>query len=138
MNHSEHFKIVSSVGKVLHIEIKGFITDEIVDVIREPILSEFSRAAFAFVGKPWIILVDMSDFRPSSKKGQMLLSSIMKLAQTSGLYHAVEIIPSALTRLSMHSSANYAGHESFRTVVESMEEAHKAVAEKQRDMRNEK
>ncbi len=133
MNTRDYFRIISSIGRVLHVEIKGFISDEIIDDIKEPILNEFNHAIFAFGGKPWIILVDMREFRPTSKKGRQLLSAMMKRSQENGLYHAVEIVPSALTRLSLHSSANSAGFESF-SIVESMDEALRVVADKQKTL----
>ena len=136
MDQTDFFRVISRAGRVLHIQLKGFIEDEMVDAIQGPILEEFTRAIETFGKDPWIILVDMTEFRPTSTKGQNLVAAMMKQAHAHALYHSVEVIPSALTRLTLASTSSRAKHDAFRTVVESMEQARKAVEEALERMRS--
>jgi len=130
MDVTQYFQIVSTSHKLLHIELKGFWSDHVVDDMGEEFLLQFREGIdkLSGLGK-FIALVDMSEFEVLSAKAKNIISKMMDYAGPRGTYKAVEVMPKALTSLGLKQAAEMAKQSDFRVVVKSLAEG-KAVIEK--------
>lgn len=135
MNSAKYFKIVSVSDHVVHVENSGFWSDEAAEQIGNAYLIDFRRAAkgAARTG-PFIVLADLRRLEVLSRKGRVALSRVMNCAKQLGMYKAVEVIPNAITRLSVQDAARLTGESDFRIVTDSFDKAMTMVETFKREM----
>ena len=124
MELNDFFTIVSAADHVLHFEHKGFWTPDVIEKWGEPMLSRL-REAISKLSKegPFIILADLSELDVLSKEGRKFYSRGMQSAKDYGMYKGVEVVPNAVTRLSIREAAELTGSSEFRIVTKSIDEA---------------
>lgn len=135
MNVADYLKIVSTEGRILHFECHGFWSTGVMKELGDQMWKQWVAAIDTFRGRPYVALVDVSRFKPGSDEGKDMVARMMKYNQDTGMVHAVEVVPSATLQLAQRSSAQKAGHSPFRTVVSSIDDAKRIVAEKVRELR---
>ena len=136
MDVARYFRIAAVSGHVLHLEMKGFWSDEVVEQIQSDVMLQFNEAAAEVLQEgPYIVLADLSHLEVLSQKGRAFLSNAMKHAKEHGMYKAVEVVPNAITRLSTREAAETSGKDDFRTLTKSLDEAAPIVDELARQLR---
>jgi hypothetical protein len=124
MDTARYFEIISATENVLHFEMRDFWSDEVVGQIGDVFLSQFRKAAAkAASQRKFIVLADFSDLAVLSRNARVVLSQAMAYAKENGLIKGVEVVPSAITALSIREAAELTGRDDFRIVVETLEEA---------------
>ena len=124
MNVAEYFKVVSVNDRVIHLEHKGFWSDEVAEKIADSIMLDFRRAAIEASSEgPFIMLADLRRIGVLSRKGRIAVSRLMSCAKEYNMYKSIEIIPHAITRLSLREAAELSDVNNFRVMTESLEEA---------------
>jgi len=121
---SQYFKVVSVADHVIHLEHQGFWSDQVAERIGDAIVARFRKAAVqASREGPFIVLADLREMGVLSQKGRVALSRVMRCAKEHGMYKAVEVIPNAITRLSLREAAELTGKNDFRVLVNTLDEA---------------
>ena len=124
MNAAVYFRIVAVDDHVVHLEHKGFWSDKVVEQIEDTILAQFKQTIDKVSRKgPFIVLADLRELAVLSKKGRVVLSRFMSYGKKRGLFKAVEVVPNAITRLSIREAAELSGKDDFRVMTNSMDEA---------------
>ncbi len=128
MDATKYFRIISSTKGLMHFEMMGFWSDEVVDQIGGAFLSRLKEAITeaSSPGK-FIVLADFTDLAVLSQKARVVLSQAMAHAKEHGLLKGVEVVPSAITALSIREAAELTGKDDFRVVVKTLEEAESVV-----------
>ena len=130
----DYFRIVSRDAQVLHFELTGFWSEEVVAEIREPFLGTFREAVDGFRGRPFLILADLSGLSVLPPAGKVLVADTMAYAMERGLHRAIDVLPKVVTKLSVEGAAGQTGQGDFRTVVSSLEEATALLSELRREL----
>jgi len=131
---SDYFEVVSIEENVLHIELKGFWSDEVIEQFGPTIQAGFRKAVVSLKGKRFILLADWSGspiFGPRAE--EHLAESMMIFKQHNG-YKVVEIVPKALVRIGLQKAAAQTGEDDFRIVVKNFTEAREVVEELKQDI----
>ncbi|MBN2218627.1 MAG: hypothetical protein JW719_14720, partial [Pirellulales bacterium] len=81
-----------------------------------------------------IVLADLRQLEVLSRKGRVALSRVMNCAKQLGMYRAIEVIPNAITRLSVRDAAEMTGESDFRIVTDSFDDAMAMVETFKREM----
>jgi hypothetical protein len=132
---SKYFRIVSSDDRVLHIEISGFWSDEVIDEVGDIFFSRFTDAVDEISSEgPFILLVDLSHMAVMTPQAKDLAGKSMVYSRTHGQYKAVEVIPKALVSVGVTESAYLAGSAHLRIVVKSLEQGEEVIAGLRREM----
>ena len=128
MDVQEYFEVHSTMGHVLHAEMKGFWSDRNIDEIGGEFLAQF-KAAVDDVSShgPFVVLADLAELAVLTKRGRAFLTQAMAYASDHGLHKAIEVIPNAITTLSANEAAQHSDKGNFRVVVKSFEEAERLV-----------
>ena len=128
MDVTEYFKVVSVSDHVVHLVNSGFWSDEVAEQIGNAIVSDFRKAAREAAREgPFIVLADLRRLEVLSRQARLALSRVMSCAKAYGMYRAVEVVPNAITRLSIRDAAALTGTPDFRIALTSMEEALETV-----------
>ncbi|MCP4896878.1 MAG: hypothetical protein GY906_07870 [bacterium] len=120
---SDYYNIVSIDDHVIHDELKGFWSDQIIDEIGPEFLKLWEDAVKSFNGRPFITLTDWSDCSVMTDKAKEYLAKAMTIFKQHNGRNVVEVVPKTTTRLSIEAAARNAGAPTFRTVVTSLSEA---------------
>ncbi|MBN1590682.1 MAG: hypothetical protein JW888_14305 [Pirellulales bacterium] len=124
MDITEYFRIVSTSGRVLHLENKGFWSEQVARQLGGAMLAQFRKAAKEVSREgPFIVLADLRELDVLSRQGKVILSRVMQCAKDYGIYKSVEIVPNAITKLSIREAAELTGQPNFRVMTGSFDEA---------------
>jgi len=136
MDVTKYFKIVSVSDHVVHLENKGFWSDNVAEQVGNAFLAEFRKAAKeASREGPFIVLADLRQMEVLSREeGRVALSRVMSCARAYGMYRAVEVVPNTITRLSIREAAELTGKPEFRIVVDTMDDALATIETLKREM----
>lgn len=129
MDISDYFEVVSTSGRVFHFRLKGFLSDAVVAEIAEPFYDKWCAEVDSMQGEAFLTLADTTQFKPPAESAKALIGKCMKYGKEKGLYKTVEVMPSAITKMAVRQSAEQTGHDDFRVVVSSVDEAIEKVNE---------
>ena len=121
MEKSDYFKVASSEYPLVHGQVFGFWSDEFVDQLGAAVLAEWRQAVDRMGGRPFLVLAEVS-MTAASPRGKALMAQIMSYAKSKQLYRSVEVLPGALVKINIQSSARQSeGGDNFRIVVDTLE-----------------
>lgn len=134
VNIDDYYRIVSIQDNVIHVEIRGFWEDRIIDQIGPEFIALYENAVKQFQGKRYITLADWSTCPVLGKKMIEYFSKAMLVVKRNNGYKVVEIIPKALAQLGVKAAAEQTGKDDFRIVVSSLAEAQKVIAQLKQEL----
>lgn len=137
MESDKYFKIVSEFGNVIHIKPQGNWTDEIAEKFGKELKDKFKHAVTDMEqrSRKFIVLANMSNFKISGQKTKDLLTELMKTSVSNPMfYHTVQVIPDAITRISIQESSEKAGQTKVKTIVASLEEANTKIIDLKKEL----
>ncbi len=129
MQLSDHFEVISTRDQVFHFRLKGFFSDAITAQIETDFVAIFRKNVDS-VGagmQAFYLLVDMSELKTLPAKAKTMVADCMMYLGGFNLIKAVEVMPSALTRVSLDDAAEKSGEDDFRIVVGSVQEAWETI-----------
>ena len=118
----DYFRVISASNRVLHFELKGFWNQDVVQNRGEEFVSAFKSAVDQMNGR-FVALADASDFKPYTAEAKRLVGETMQYARQKGLHKAVEVLPDAVSQLSVKEAASSTGKDDFRIVVNNVLDA---------------
>ena len=129
MNMSDHFEVISTADQVFHFRLKGFMSSEVTAQIETDFVALFRENVDSVGegGRAFYLLVDMSKLKTLPPKAKAMVAECMKYLGGFNLIKAVEVMPSALTRVSLDDAAEKSGEDDFRIVVGSVQEARETI-----------
>jgi hypothetical protein len=122
LNINEYFEIKSTADRVIHFELRGFWSDEVIAAIEDEFLQQFQEVVLAYDGQSFLVLADLTKFRTPSQQAQELVAKGIKFARENNLLKTIQVMPSALVQMAIRQSAKQTGRDDFRIVVTSVEE----------------
>ncbi|GAK55130.1 hypothetical protein U27_01961 [Candidatus Vecturithrix granuli] len=134
VNIDNYYRVVSIQGNVIHVEIKGFWDDRIIDQIGPEFLRLYENAIKQLHGKRFITLADWSTCPVLGKKMIDYFSKAMLLVKRYNGHKVVEVIPKALAQIGVKAAAEQTGKDDFRIVVTSLAEAQKAIEQLKQEL----
>lgn len=135
-NSNEYFNIVSTEGRILFFEVKGFWSDVAVERFEEHAFASWKNAVDSYDGEAFVSMPDMTNFKVARSKGKALIARMMKYAQGRNLFHSVQVMPEAMARIVISESVRESGHGSFRSVVHNLEDGKKLARKKLDEIEN--
>ncbi len=131
---SDYYNIVSIEDRVIHDEMKGFWSDQVIDQIGPEFLKLWEDAVTSLGGKPFITLTDWSACPVMTDKAKEYLAKAMTILKQHNGLKVVEVVPKQTTRFSIQAAARQAGEDDFRIVVATLSEALDLVKELEKDL----
>jgi hypothetical protein len=131
---SDYFRVVSIEGNILHIELKGFWSDEVIEQFGPAIQKGFRKAVLSLKGKRFILVADWSGSPVFGSRAEEHLAESMTIFKQHNGYKVVEIVPKALVRIGLKKAAAQTGEDDFRIVVKNLAKARKVVEELKQDL----
>jgi hypothetical protein len=122
MDISDYFVVVSTNDGVVHFQLKGFWSEKVAAEIGQEFVKQFKEAIDKMRGQKYFALVDVTEFKTPSPEANELLAQSMKYANQYNLQKAVEVLPSAVLKLSLKDAERQSGESGFRIMVSSVEE----------------
>jgi len=119
MNAEDTIRIIEQRERVLFAKLTGQLSQEVV--------KEFGEK---FGGRKWIAVPDLTDLSPPGKEGNELIGRMMKYALEHNLYHSIEIVPSAVAKMSVREAAKNIDVAQWRTTVMDRQQAETVLDEK--------
>lgn len=135
VNIDDYHRIVSIQDNVIHVEIKGFWDDHVIDQIGTEFIARYENAIKQLHGKRFITLADWSTCPVLGKRMIEYLGKAMLLVKRYNGYKVVEVIPKALAQMGIKTAAEQTGKDDFRIVVSSLAEAQKVIAQLKQELR---
>jgi len=124
MDITEYFRTISLTDHVMYVEMSGFWSNEVATQVGKSFLAQFTKAVNTVSAEGRFVgLADLTHLAVLSREGRVLLSQAMRYAKDHGLHKVVEVIPGAITTLSVREAAELTGKDDFRVVVKSLGEA---------------
>jgi hypothetical protein len=124
---SDYFRVVSIQDNVIHIELKGFWSDQVIEEYGPEIQRAFGEAIMSLGGKRFILVADWSGSPVFGTKAQGHLAQSMTLFKEHNGYKTIEIVPKALVRIGLKQAAAQTGEDDFRVVVSTHAEAQEVL-----------
>ncbi len=134
MDPSGLFRIVSDTDRVIHVEILGFWSDEMLDESSDRYFELFTKAVDRQNGQPFLVLADLSNTPFITEHGIEFMVRAMKYAHGHGLYKSVQVLPRAMTRMGVSQAAAKVDDPGFRTVVPSLSKGFTLINELKREL----
>lgn len=134
VNIDDYYRVISVQDNVVHVEIKGFGDDRIIDQIGPQFLALYENAVKQCRGKRFITLADWSTCPVLGKKMIEYFSKAMLILKRYNGYKVVEVIPKALAQIGVKTAAEQTGKDDFRIVVSSLAEAQKVIEQLKREL----
>ena len=131
---SEYFRLVSVNDNVIHIELKGFWSDDVMDQFSEEILGTVTRAYESLRGKRPILLADWTESPIFGSKAEEHLAESVKVFKQYNGYKVIEVVPKTLVKMGLRKVAAQTGEEDFRIAVNTLAEAWDVIEELQKDL----
>ena len=134
MDISSYFNVIAIEDRVLHVELTGFWSDQVMEQLSPEIQAAFEKAVLSFGGKKFILLADWSGcpvFGPKAEKH--LTESMMIFKRHNGL-KVVEVVPKTLIRIGLRRAAIQTGEDDFRIVVSTIAEAQEVIERLDQDL----
>ena len=127
MSIDEYFKIVSTEGNLLHIELKNFWSDDIVDEIGPEFLKLFKQAVDSYNNSKFIIINDTSQMKAPTQKAREYLIEAVNYGLEHGLYKAVQVVPDTVYEVAEKMAAKKKQEHESMIVAPNLIEAFKIV-----------
>jgi hypothetical protein len=135
MEPRSQFEVVSVGDHVVHAAMRGFWSDSNIETLGREFLARFGLAVDRAASEgPFVVLADLSELEVLTPRGREYLAQAMTYAQERGLIKAVEVIPNAITALSVTEAAELSGHMGFRVIVRTLDEAWPLVESLKQEM----
>lgn len=134
MDISSYFEIVSIEDRLLHVELKGFWSDQVMERLSPEIQAAFEKAVIGFGGKRFILLADWSGCPVFGPKAEKHLTESMNIFKRHNGYKVVEVVPKTLVRIGLRKAAIQTGEDDFRIVVSTLAEAREVIERLDQDL----
>ena len=131
---SDYFRVVSVKDNVIHIELKGFWSDEVIEQFGPTIQAGFRKAVLSLKGKKFILVADWSGSPIFGPRAEEHLAESMTIFKQHNGYKVVEVVPKALVRIGLQKAAAQTGEDDFRMVVKNFTEARKVIEELKQEL----
>ena len=134
MEIDDYFKIISIKDHVLHLEIKGFWSDDVIDEVGPEFLRLYREAVDSFKNSKFVMINDSTDFKTPTEKARQYLIEAVNYGFQHGLYKAVQIIPHSVIKLAEKMAAKKREKNDLREVVSTIDEAFQKVEEIKKEL----
>ena len=124
---SEYFRLVSVEDNVIHIELKNFWSDQVMDQFGTEIQETVTRAMKSLKSKRPILLADWSGSPVFGSKAEEHLAQSVKVFKQYNGYKIIEVVPKAVVELKLKKVATQTGEEDFRITVSTLTEAQEVI-----------
>ena len=131
---SDYFRLVSIEDNVIHIELKNFWSDEVMDQFGAEIQAKVTRAMASLRGKRPILLADWSASPVFGPKAEEHLAQSVKVFKQYNEYKVLEVVPKTLVRVGLRKVAAQIGEEDFRITVSTLAEAQEVIEKLKKDL----
>jgi hypothetical protein len=124
---SDYFRVVSVEDNVVHIELKNFWSDQVMDQLGEEIQARVTKAMTSLRGKRVILLADWSESPVFGPKAEEHLAQALRIFKQYNGYKVVEVVPKSLVRMGLRKVAAETGEDDLRITVSSLPEAQEVI-----------
>jgi hypothetical protein len=131
---SDYFRLVSVEDNVIHIELKNFWSDQVMDQFGAEIQARVTRAMASLRGKRPILLADWSGSPVFGSKAEEHLAQSLKVFKQYNGYKVIEVVPRTLVRMGLKKVAAQMGEEDLRITVSTLAEAQEVIEKLKRDL----
>ena len=131
---SDYFNLVSIEGNVIHIELKNFWSDQVMDQFGAEIQATVTRALASLRGKRPILLADWSGSPIIGSKAEEHLAESVKIFKQYNGYKVIEVVPKTLVKMGLKKVAAQLGEKDFRVTVSTLAEAREVIERLKRDL----
>ena len=131
---SDYFRLVSIEDNVIHIELKDFWSNEVMDQFGTEIQGMVTRAMASLRGKRLILLADWTGSLIFGSKAEEHLAQFVKVFKQYNGYKVVEVVPKTLVRMGLRKVAAQIGEEDFRITVNTLAEAQEVIEKLKKDL----
>lgn len=131
---SDYFRIVSAEDHVVHIELKAFWSDEVIDQFGAEIQASVTRAIESLGGKRAILLADWSESPVFGRKAEEHLAQALTIFKQHNGYKVVEVVPKTLVKMGLTRVAAQTKEDDFRITVSTLAEAQEVIERLKKDL----
>ncbi|MEQ9467254.1 MAG: hypothetical protein RLN88_07565 [Ekhidna sp.] len=128
MKLEDYFSIISSKDQILHFKLNGFWTKAIVDEIGSDMVRTFKEKVDSYQGKPFFILVDLTEFSLPSDEAKRYIKQTMDYGFRNHLVIAIEVAPKALVKMGIQDAASKSKVDKQRVQAMSVVEAYEIIS----------
>ncbi len=119
----EYYQYVKVEHSLIHVKCSGAWPEKETVEIGKNLLGELKEVVDSMMGRPFILIADLTEFQPNTLKVQEIIGKAMRYLNDHGLFKAIEILPGAIQRIGIESAERKSGISGFRIVTKSIEEA---------------
>ena len=134
MSASDYIRLVSIKDNVIHIELDGFWSDQVIDQFGPEMQAVFENAVLSLRGKRYILLADWSGSPIFGRKAEAHVTQSMVIFKKYHGYKVVEVAPKTLLKMGLKKAAAQTEKDDFRIVVSTLAEAHEVIERLKREM----
>ena len=131
---SDYYRIISVEDNVIHAELMGFWSDEVIEQFGSEIQTMFREAVVSLGGKRFILLADWSGSPVFGPRAEEHLAESMRIFKQHNGYRVIEVVPRALVRIGLRKAADQTGEDDFRIEVKTLAEAHEVIRELKQEL----